>query len=828
MDRNKKIGILALLLTLIAAGLLNCSGGDDSYDPSSDYSYSTNPCLDQRIAAEDSCVATQCSNCAGFACLACWANCSNQSESVYYSCSETGTPPPTSYPYSVSGWVKAEDGTGVQDVTMSLPPASPQLTDMYGYYSFENINSGTLSSSKTGYCFVPENRYYSTATQTTTFTNQNFAALLSCFSISGTITRTDNTPLAEIIVELSGSASASTTTDSNGIYIFTDLYNGSYTVTPTQFGSTPPNRSVSISDTNVTGQDFMLTGRAISGRITTVAGTAVPGVNVTLSGTASSSTTSNSDGYYIFPGLDSSGSYTITLSQDCIAYTFDKPFITVDLLDVDIPVQDFVVSVAPLDISGEITTAYGAFPNVMVTRTGTGATTSTMTDAGGLYNFTGIQDAISSTITPAASNYIFLPAKREVMACKLEGAGQDFSGTKTWVKVFGKFNLASLDVASDGGYIVVGYVSGVGYSGYSVIKLDRNGNVLWQKAYDGAKSDYAQSIRETSDGGYIIAGGSESFGAGSYDYWVLKLNGDGNVLWQKTYGELSSDFAHTIRETTDGGYIVAGYSLVGSTYKPTLLKLDSNGNILWQKRYGGSLPNYSFSTISIQETSDRGYIVATTNTHDYWIMKLNSDGNVLWQKRYSAGIDYTNSIQETPDGGYIVAGHGCCFGAGYYDIWLLKLDSNGNVLWQKTYGGTDLDYANSILVTVDGGYIVAGSTRSFGVSTNFWVLKLDSGGNILWQKTYGSAASHDWANSIQETTDGGYIISGTMMILKIDSEGNLDFCGMVGTSNATVTDTNVSPVDSTATVSDIFATITDTTVVPQDISVTVTQMCPSM
>ncbi|MDE2180364.1 MAG: hypothetical protein KGJ40_05895, partial [candidate division NC10 bacterium] len=235
------------------------------------------------------------------------------------------------------------------------------------------------------------------------------------------------------------------------------------------------------------------------------------------------------------------------------------------------------------------------------------------------------------------------------------------------------------------------------------------------KTYGGANDDWIGSIRQTTDGGYIVAGYTTSFGAGNADAWVLKLDATGAVQWQKTYGGVGYDEATSIQQTTDGGYIVAGYTnSFGAGYQDAwVLKLDSTGTVVWQQTYGGT---------------------------DY---------------------DYATSIQQTTDGGYIVAGRTRSFGgAGFDDAWILKLNSTGTVEWQKTYGGTGGDEATSIQQTTDGGYIVAGST-SFGAgNADAWVLKLDAVGAVQWQRTYGGAAN-DYATSIHQTADGGYIVSGT-------------------------------------------------------------------
>jgi len=409
-----------------------------------------------------------------------------------------------------------------------------------------------------------------------------------------------------------------------------------------------------------------------------------------------------------------------------------------------------------------------------------------------------------------------------------------------WAKAYGGSNrdwASSIQQTSDGGYIVAGVFSTDGGThDYTwVLKFDANGNVVWQKTYgDTSVWNIANSIQQTTDGGYIVAGQNMSFSAGSWDVWVLKLDGNGNVQWQKTYGGTNEDEdrAFSIQQTTDGGYIVAGYtqSFATGDEDAWILKLDSSGNVQWQKTYGATGGDDAYS---IQQTSDGGYIVAGVTdsfgagSGDTWILKLDSSGNVQWQKTYGAtDADGAYSIQQTTDGGYIVVSMTRSFIVDGQVPWLLKLDSNGNIQWQKTYGGTSVEFsAYSILQTSDGGYIVAGDFHTTGTYPIVaWVLKLDSNGNIQWQKTYGGTYE-DAALSIQQTTDGGYIVGGRtssfsvgredILILKLDSSGNIHDCSIIKTSNAQVNNTD-------ATVQDTNVTGVDTNVSPQTSTVTVT------
>jgi len=209
----------------------------------------------------------------------------------------------------------------------------------------------------------------------------------------------------------------------------------------------------------------------------------------------------------------------------------------------------------------------------------------------------------------------------------------------------------------------------------------------WAKTYGGSSSDYAYSIQQTSDGGYIVVGETWSFGAGSGDIWVLKLDANGTVVWQKTYGGSDYETAYSIQQTSDGGYIVAGetYSFGTGYFDIWVLKLDANGTVVWQKTYSKS----SYETAySIQQTSDGGYIVAGKTysflggfyCEKFWVLKLDTNGNVVWQKIYGGKYDaVAKSIQQTNDGGYIVAGHTWSFGNGGYEFWVLKLDANGDI-----------------------------------------------------------------------------------------------------------------------------------------------------
>jgi len=351
------------------------------------------------------------------------------------------------------------------------------------------------------------------------------------------------------------------------------------------------------------------------------------------------------------------------------------------------------------------------------------------------------------------------------------------TGDVIWDKTFGGIysdGASSVRQTLDGGYIIAGNTDSSGPTGTYptnawILRLDSSGNLLWDKTYGGTDGDWTSSIQETIDGGYIVSGWTYSKGAGSSDAWVFKLDSSGNLLWDKTYGGTFGEAASSIEQTSDEGYIVAGWTTskgAGSS-DAWVFKLDSSGNLLWDKTYGGTDGD---GADSIQQTSDGGYIVSGFTTSkgadspDAWIFKLDSSGNLLWDKTYG-GTQYDRawSIQQTSDSGYIVAGYTNSKGAGSYDIWVLRLDSSGNLLWDKTYGGTNDDVfygTDSIQQTSDGGYIVAGWTYSKGAgSHDIWVLKLDSTGNLIWDRTYGGI-NEDGATSVRQTSDGNFIVAG--------------------------------------------------------------------
>jgi hypothetical protein len=312
---------------------------------------------------------------------------------------------------------------------------------------------------------------------------------------------------------------------------------------------------------------------------------------------------------------------------------------------------------------------------------------------------------------------------------------------------------------SDGGYILAGDTFSYG-AGILLVKTDSIGTEQWRQTYGGKKSSQAgaNSVQETIDGGYIIAGDIRFFSNNSHFLWLVKTDSNGNEQWNKTYGAGDYDCGCSVAQTSDGGYITAGLTCLYDKFHFWVLKTDPNGNEQWNKIYGNKGENEAYSVV---QTSDCGYIIAgLASSYAGMLVKTDENGNELWSKIYGSGGSVANSVIQTLDSGYIIAGNTRLYGSGISDFWVLKTDSEGIEQWNKTYGGSNLDEANSIIQTSDGGYIIAGKTFSYGAGDlDCWVVKIDSNGNMQWHNSFGGTG-YDEAYSIKETSDHGYVIAG--------------------------------------------------------------------
>ncbi len=383
-----------------------------------------------------------------------------------------------------------------------------------------------------------------------------------------------------------------------------------------------------------------------------------------------------------------------------------------------------------------------------------------------------------------------------------------------WDKTFGGSDDDEVNwirQTKEGGYIAAGYTKskGAGYMDAWILKLDSNGNLMWDKTFGGSENDDAKSILPTNDGKYIVAGYTYSKGAGSEDAWVFELDTNGNLEWEKTYGGSKYDGANQIQPTNDGGYVVASWteSKGAGGWDGWILKLDSEGELEWDKTYGGSKYDVIYSIQQISGFNEFGYIAAGhtdskgAGNYDGWILRLDLTGNLKWDKTFGGSNgDWVMSVQQTSDGGYISAGEvnyeevgdgddGGFFSSGDSgDAWIFKLNSIGSLDWEKTFGKPNSgSIANSIQQTSDGKYITAGKQPSESSPVyDVWISKLGSNGEPEWNKTFGGS-ENDEAYSIQQTSDEGYIVGGATLsllndwsykldarVFKLDKEGNLD------------------------------------------------------
>jgi hypothetical protein len=357
-----------------------------------------------------------------------------------------------------------------------------------------------------------------------------------------------------------------------------------------------------------------------------------------------------------------------------------------------------------------------------------------------------------------------------------------------WLSEYGH----SVQQTSDGGYIITGSTSSFGNGNGAVwlIKTDSQGITEWSKTFGGSLQDYGHSVQQTTDGGFIITGYTNSFGNGNWDVYLIKTNSDGNEEWNKTFGGTEDDRGHSVQQTTDGGFIITGYtnSFGNGNWDVYLIKTNSDGNEEWNKTFGGTEDDIGHS---VQQTTDGGYII-TGKTESFgngydavWLIKTDSQGNEEWNKTFGgSGSERGNSVQQTTDGGYIITGVTESFGNGRYDVYLIKTNSQGNEEWNKTFGGSEWDVGSSVQQTTDGGYIITGSTSSFGNGNHdVYLVKTNSNGEEEWTKPFGGS-ENDYGESVQQTTDGGYIITGRtesesfgsggsdIWLIKTDSEGN--------------------------------------------------------
>jgi hypothetical protein len=309
---------------------------------------------------------------------------------------------------------------------------------------------------------------------------------------------------------------------------------------------------------------------------------------------------------------------------------------------------------------------------------------------------------------------------------------------------------------------------------------------VWNETYGGDYYDSGFSVQETSDGGYIICGTTIPIGETYSDVYLVKTDADGNVDWEQNHGEEHAEYGYSVQETSDGGFIVGGYiynygNNMGDVY---LLKTNAIGDFVWSVIIGGDEIDEAFS---VQQTGDGGYIVvgyteSDTTSRDVYFVKTDSIGKPVWEKTFGgSGSNIGYCVKETSDFGYIIAGSTDSTGSNR-DVWLIKTDGDGTEEWNRKFGGVEGDWANSVQETSDG-FVITGTTLSYGAGgQDVWLIKTNDLGVKEWDKTFGGAGS-DSGEEVQETSDGSIIIAGhttsygagseDAYLIKTDSTGNV-------------------------------------------------------
>jgi len=346
----------------------------------------------------------------------------------------------------------------------------------------------------------------------------------------------------------------------------------------------------------------------------------------------------------------------------------------------------------------------------------------------------------------------------------------------------------------DGNFVTLGttFSFGAGANDMYLQKTDSHGKLLWAKSYGGAANEEGLHVASTSDGGYVLAGRTYSFGAGNEDAYLVKTDRDGNLQWSKAYGTPKIERAYSVRQTSDGGYILAGTSfdyqntpVEINNYEVLLIKVSGTGDLVWAKRYDALSDEYGYD---VEQTSDGGYIVtgsAQSNAlgfFDLLLMKTDGSGTVQWANAYVGALqERAYSVRQLDDGSYLVGGFTNSSGAGSGDCLMMKVNNDGSIQWGKTYGGVNNELCYSAQPTSDGGYLLAGSTGSFGAgSFDGYLVKTDGSGNLQWSRAYGGSGV-EFGTVGLETSDGGFLLAGLtrsfsaagdVYLVKTDVTGN--------------------------------------------------------
>ncbi len=392
-----------------------------------------------------------------------------------------------------------------------------------------------------------------------------------------------------------------------------------------------------------------------------------------------------------------------------------------------------------------------------------------------------------------------------------------FQGQVEWIKNFGGSGddtAHAIIATTDGGYAILGFSNSIDgdltdktieVNDYWLLKLDADGNLEWNKTYGGSKDDRGQSLVQTKDGGYAMTGyamssdGDGSNNEGFHDNWIVKLDATGMIEWEKSFGFSGHDHSYDILQTDDEGFFFVGFLDItsaradGNTDKGGSLtahgvgefwgtKIDPKGDLQWRGYFGGTNNDRAHAVV---QADDGGFVLSgftesddydisdTRGSYDFWIVKVDRNGNLLWERSFGGtGIEISRDIAKTYDGGYVVAGNtfsndiDISKNYGESDVWMLKIDATGELVWERTYGGKQFDAAQGISASKDGGFIIVGNSKSKDSDTDanagendIWAIKTDKNGDIVWQKAFGGSGL-DFGFDILETESGSIVLVG--------------------------------------------------------------------
>lgn len=409
-----------------------------------------------------------------------------------------------------------------------------------------------------------------------------------------------------------------------------------------------------------------------------------------------------------------------------------------------------------------------------------------------------------------------------------------FIGELDWAKNFGgsgEDTPRAIITTTDGGFAILGSTNSIDgdiqdktltVDDYWLLKFDATGNLEWNKTYGGSGQDLGQSLVQTNDGGFALTGyaqsadGDGSNNEGFHDNWIIKLDAQGNIEWERSFGFSGHDHSYDILQTVDGGFFFVGFLDItsaradGYVEKGSTLtrhgvgefwgtKIDAKGNIEWRRYYGGTNNDRAHAVV---QADDGGFVMAgfsesddfdisnSKGGYDFWVLKIGPTGELLWERSFGgSGIEISQDIAKTNDNGYVITGNtfsedsDISKNKGESDIWLIKIDDNGNLLWEKTFGGTLFDAAQSVKISSDGGFNITGNSRSADIDllensgeNDLWFLKTDAKGNMVWQKTFGGGDIDLGFDAVENVDKTVFLVGETSSsdLLNLENKGLSD------------------------------------------------------